>query len=265
MPLRSILFGTSAVLFATIFAKTVSADTVMFHGYEHTSLGTASLELTAENTLRVSNLTDLGNDGVAINLGAASRINVGTSGDDGKNGSGSRWTDLTLAVIGAVGGVANQFEGTSVVKLMTGMISIGAEYSGVTSTFRQAEVWNDGTLIGAFPDYTGEISYMGDFEDYPLVTRMQVDPVNGVELRWAAFRGDRLFTVGPHGDFLGDEIRFKDQVVEQIDYLSEARLTTLDFSHFTLRNVSVPEPGCCALAALALIGLASLPRRRCQS
>jgi hypothetical protein len=43
--------------------------------------------------------------------------------------------------------------------------------------------------------------------------------------------------------------------------VSEARLTTEDFEFFTLRNVSVPEPGGCALAAIGLsIGLCGFRR-----
>ena len=208
MTIRCMYFSRmGASFYLTAFlAGTVCADTVVFKGFEHTSLGSASLELTAENSLRVFNLGDSGSDGVAIDVGTANFINVGTGGEDGKNGSGSTKGKSAFAVSGSIAGVVDQNIGGSLVDWDSGIISIATDYSGVSTILRRVEVWNDGSLVGAFPDYTGEVTYAGDFYDFPLVTRVKVSPVEGIDLRWMAFGGDRLFTVGPHGQFLGDEL-----------------------------------------------------------
>jgi hypothetical protein len=263
MTIRSMYFNRLAVFsLATCLPGAVSADTVVFKGFEHTSLGAASLELTQESTLRVSDLTDSGNDGVAIALGAKSRINVGTGGDDGENGGGSGKGKYAFAAIGNIDGLVNQPIGGSTVVLDNGTIAVATEYSGVTTAFRQVEVWKDGSAVGVFPDYLGAVSYAGDFFDFPVVTRMSIDPLGGIDLRWSAFGGDRLFTVGPHGQFLGDELRFLDTIAEQIEYVSEARVTTEDFLFFTLVNVSVPEPSAFLLLAASGASLVAFGSRK---
>lgn len=121
------------------------AQSVVYRGLEHATLGQATLAITSANALHVDNIGATGLDGVRIELGQAnsfeadfqplpSGLPVGAKRTITARGSANNVPGVTL---GTLTGTIN----------FTSTIGVTAAFPGVGSVSKRVEIYNNGTLV----------------------------------------------------------------------------------------------------------------------
>lgn len=263
---------TLSILFvaALVLASSAMANTVIYQGLSHTSLGSAVL-VPSGSDLIVNNIGSSGLDGVAVDINPAGLYQMDWLPLDP--------TDVTpdvellkLSARGGVGGGLVQSLGQSTLTRMTAgtEFEINADFSAVGSATWQLQLFLGGALVFSQSGLSGSGPVVNsvDGTDLPQTVKMAIPTFfssSNPGFVWD-FGSSHTVTVPGGPTILSDEVRMlADSASGPFNFLSEFSVLARDMPQNQIvitGSVSQPIPEPASLALMGLGGLSMIRRHR---
>jgi len=273
VPLFNLVYHDSILFVATlVLASSAMANTVVYQGLSHTSLGGAVL-FPSGGDLTVNNIGSSGLDGVAVDMDPAGLYQMSWLPLDPTNVT----PDVELLKIsarGSVGGGPLQSLGQSTLTRTAGgtNFEINADFTAVGSATLQVVLLLGGTVQEAQPALSGpgpEV-FGVDGTDLPQTVKVGIPPLfrgGGLGFSWV-FGSQLLVAIPGSVPIMSDEIRMFAEIPSgSVDFVSEFSVLARDIPQNQIaitdsvaQPIPIPEPASAALIGLSLMMLLGYKR-----
>ncbi len=221
----------------TISSETVVHAPVNFSGFLNTPTGQADVYVDATGALSVGNIGSSGQDGVNIDFGPSLSCDVVVKTNKLRLRESPTLSHLRFSAWGSVSGNTNRPLGYVDIRcLQTNdpLYEVTADLNPDGSPTQRIEVWNQGTLLGAFPGHSGVVATVSAWPT-------SFGKLGPNALRLPCFRGNWPWPtrININGiQFLADQLLILQESGPVLDYLSRFAVTAGDVDGFEIASES---------------------------